>query len=240
MLSDILWAATRSVFAVLLLLALTRILGRKALSQMTFFDFAIVITFGSVTANIGIGQDNSFYSAVTVLITAGLLGLLIGIAHIKSFRIRKLVNSEPIVLIEDGNIVDANMKKGRITLNELTSMLRGKNIFNISEVHYAVLENSGTLSVMPKAEYRPVTPKDLQLKPVESGFTKDIIIDGTILMENLNSTNITEAWLRRELKQHGISDIREVFYAGLASNGNLYLSKRTLRGQEVHGQHGVE
>ena len=241
MLNDILWAILRSVFAVALLLTLTRLLGRKALSQMTFFDFTIVITFGSIAANIGIGGDNSFHTSVTVLITVGLVGLLIGISHVKSFRIRKLVNSEPLVLIENSQIIHANMAKGRITINELNSLLRGKNIFNISEVHYAVLENSGSLSVLPKAQYKPLTPKDLQLKPTESGLTKDIIIDGVILAENLNATNMTEAWLIRELNQNGIHDANEVFYAGLASNGNLYISRRE-RGQkkEAHGQHGIE
>jgi uncharacterized membrane protein YcaP (DUF421 family) len=159
MLEDILRAIARSCAALSLLLFLTRLLGRKALSQMTFFDFAIVITFGSIAANIGIGQDNSFPVALTVLITFGLLGIVIGVWHTKSLRFRKLVNSEPLVLIEQGKIVDANMKKERITINELNSMLRGKNIFDISQVDYAIIENSGTLSVLPKAESRPVTPK---------------------------------------------------------------------------------
>ncbi len=239
-LTDILWAVVRSVISVLLLITLTRVLGRKALSQMTYFDFAIVITFGSVAANIGIGQLNTFHNGITVLITIGLLGLLIDVLHIKSFRARKLINSEPLVVIQDGRILDVNMRKGRITLGQLQSMLRYKNIFNIAEVHYAVLENSGTLSVLPKAENKPLTPKDMQIKPCEGGLTKDVVVDGRILEENLNATNMTEAWLRRELETHGITELNDVFYAGIASNGSLYIAKRMLRQKEAHGQHGIE
>ena len=240
MLNDILFAVLRSTASFILLIIMARILGRKALSQMTFFDFAVVITFGSVAANIGIGQDNSFHIAVTVLITFGLLGLLSGFLHIKSFRFRKLINSEPIVIIKNGEIIDVNMRRGRVTINELNSMLRDKNIFNITDVNYAVLENSGTLSVLPKAESKPLTPKDMQIKPIESGLTKDIIVDGIVMRENLNSTNLTEAWLLNELKQNAINDVKEVFYAGLASNGILFISKRSKQNMEKHGQYGIE
>lgn len=240
MLNDILFAVLRSTASFILLIIMARILGRKALSQMTFFDFAVVITFGSVAANIGIGQDNSFHIAVTVLITFGLLGLLSGFLHIKSFRFRKLINSEPIVIIKNGEIIDVNMRRGRVTINELNSMLRDKNIFNITDVNYAVLENSGTLSVLPKAESKPLTPKDMQIKPIESGLTKDIIVDGIVMRENLNSTNLTEAWLLNQLKQNAINDVKEVFYAGLASNGILFISKRSKQNTEKHGQYGIE
>lgn len=234
------YAILRTFFAFIILIAMARILGRKALSQMTFFDFAVVITFGSVTANIGIGRDNSFHTAVTVLITFGLLGLASGQCHIKSFRFRKLINSEPLIIIENGIILDSNMRKGRVTINELHSMLRFKDVFNISDVHYAILENSGTLSVLLKAVNKPLTPKDMQMIPIESGITKDIILDGKIMYENLNSTNMTEEWLLKELDSQGVPDIGEVFYAGLASNGTLYISKRTHDTQEKHGEHGIE
>ena len=239
-LNDILLAVLRSIASFILLIIMTRILGRKALSQMTFFDFAVVITFGSVAANIGIGQDNSFLTAITVLITIGLLGLLSGFLHIKSFRFRKLINSEPLVIIKDGAIIDVNMHRARVTINELNSMLRDKNIFNITDVHYAVLENSGSLSVLPKADRKPLTPKDMQIKPIEGGLTKDIIIDGIIMRENLSSTNLTETWLLDQLKQNTICNVKDVFYAGLAYNGSLYISKRSNQNIERHGQHGIE
>lgn len=240
MLMEIGTAIIRASASFLLLMIMTRILGRKALSQMTFFDFAVVITFGSVAANIGIGHANTFVSSVTVLITVGLLGLLSGVGHIKSFRFRKMINSEPIIVIADGQIVEENMRKGRLTINELNSMLRNKDVFDIADVHYAILENSGTLSVLLKAEKKPLTSSDMLLKPPEEGLTKDIIIDGIIMKENLNATHMTEAWLINELKMNNIYKIEDVFYAGLSTNGSLYISKKVDRGEEKHGQHGID
>ena len=236
---EILGAISRSIAAFALLLLMSRILGRKALSQMTFFDFSVVITFGSVAANIGIGQNNTFLTSVTVLITMGILGLLSGIIHIKSFRFRKLANSEPLVLIENGQIVDINMKKGRVTMNELNSMLRFQKIFNIADVHYAILENSGTLSVLPKAENKPLTPKDMQMSPVEGGLTKDFVIDGKLMYENIIASNKTDEWVIDELRSNN-AVLSDVFYAGLAANGSLYISKRTYKTEEKHGIHGIE
>lgn len=214
-------------------------MGRKAISQMTFFDFCVAITLGSVTANIGFGGDNSFHAAVTVLITLGILAIITGYFHIKSLKFRKLVNSEPLVLIEHNEIVQANMKKARITLTDLTSMLREKNAFNIADVNYAVLENDGKLSVQFKSDKKPATPADLQIHPPEAGLTRDIVIDGNIMFDNLNATQLTEAWLFNELKAKGIDNIKEVFFAALDSSGGLYVSKG-INGREKPGQHGIE
>lgn len=229
----------RTIVSYILLLIVTRLIGRKSISQMTFFDFSIAITLGAVAANIGSGGDNSLTSSITELLTLGVLGLLTGIIHIHSTRIRKLINSEPVVLISNGELVKTNMKKIRLTINELTSLLREKNYFNIADVHYAILENDGKLSVLPKSDKKPLTPFDMQMHPPESGLTKDIIIDGNILYENLEHTNLTEKWLFNELKRKGFTDAKEVFFAALDSSGQLYVSKG-IEGQEQHGQYGIE
>jgi uncharacterized membrane protein YcaP (DUF421 family) len=148
MLTDILWAMLRAFIAYILILTVARLMGRKAISQMTFFDFCVAITLGSVTANIGFGGDNSFHAAVTVLLTLGFLSIVTGFLCIKSFAVRKLVNSEPLLLIDNNQVVERNMKKARITMTELTSLLREKNAFNIKDVQEAVLENDGKLSVL--------------------------------------------------------------------------------------------
>jgi uncharacterized membrane protein YcaP (DUF421 family) len=239
MLTDILYSILPSLAAFVLIMVVARLMGRKAISQMTFFDFCVAITLGSVTANIGFGGDNSFHSSVTVLITLGLLAIITDCFHIKSMKFRKLVNSEPLILIENNQIVEANMKKARISLTNLNSMLRGKNAFNISDVNDAVLENDGKLSVQFKSSKRPATPADLQVHPPETGLTRDIVIDGEIMYENLKATQLTEAWLLSELEAKGIGNIKEVFFAALDSSGGLYVSKG-IRGREKPGEHGIE
>ncbi len=229
----------RTAAAYILLMIIVRLLGRKAISQMTLFDFALAITLGSLTSHVSLSGDESPASTITALITLGTLGVLTDFIHIKSFRMRKLINSEPVILIEKGHIVKENMVKTRITLTELTSMLRTKSIFNISDVNYAIMENSGKLSVLLKANKMPLNPSDMQLNPSEKGLTSDIIIDGKIMRENLKFTSLTEVQLLDQLKSMGINNAEEVFYAGLDSSGQLYVSKGTM-GKEQEGEHGIE
>jgi uncharacterized membrane protein YcaP (DUF421 family) len=237
--TSILFSVGRTFFAFILLLFVARMMGRKAISQMTFFDFCVAITLGSVTSNICFAGDSSFYSAVTVLITLGILAIITGYFNMKSLKFRKLVNSEPLILIEQNQIVEANMKKARITLTNLTSMLREKNAFNIADVNYAILENDGKLSIQFKSGKQPITPADLQMHPSESGLTREIIIDGNIMLDNLNATQLTEEWLFNELKVKGIDNIKEVFFAAIDSSGRLYVSKG-IKGREKPGEHGIE
>lgn len=230
----------RAIFAYLLLLIVARLMGRKALSQMTFFDFSIIITLGSVTANLAMGQNNSFASSTSVLITLGSLAILTGYLHIKSLWIRKLTNSEPITAIENGKINDKNLKKIRFTVDELTSLLRQKNVFNYSDVEFGIIENDGQLSVLPKSQKAPLTPSDLNIPTNYKGLTKDLIIDGKILNENLDSVHLDEKWLITQISNQGISHVSKVFYAGLDSSGTLYVSVKQPNKDERPGQHGIE
>ena len=238
-LSSIFWAVVRSVIAFALLITGIRVMGRKAISEMTSFDFGISLALGSVTANIGFGSEHSFHTAVTVLITFACLGILVGKLHIRFFSFDKLVNSEPLVLIENGKLIQANMKKTRLTLTELTALLREKNVFHIGDVLYAILECDGKLSVLPRADKVPLTPSDLHLHPAEKGLTKDLVMDGRILTENLAAAGLTGEWLLDQLKARGIRRVKDVFYAAMEPSGRLYISTGGGR-KEKPGQHTIE
>lgn len=232
--------ALRATILYTTLLILARIMGKKMISQMTFFDFVVGIVIGSVAATSAIGPYSaSLASGITILIVLTILVLLIGFFHIKSFAIRKLVDSEPVVFIEKGQIVEKNMQKERFTMEELTSLLREKNIFSIADVEFAILETDGKLSVLPKSEKQPLKPADLCISTPYQGLTKDIIIDGNIMEENLANTQRNKTWLTKQLSMYNVKGINEVFYAGLDSNGNLYVSKRNDQ-EETEGKYGIE
>lgn len=233
-------AVLRSIFAYILLLVVARFMGRKSLSQMTFFDFAVIISLGSIAANLALGQNSTPVSATVGLLTYGVLAVLTGYLHIKSSWIRKLTNSEPVTAIENGKINDKNLKKVRYTMNEISSMLRQKNIFNPADVEFAVIENDGQLSVLPKSQKAPLTPSDLNIPTSYKGLTKDLVIDGRVLEENLKSVNLDEKWLGTQLANQGIANPEQVFYAGLDSAGNLYVSVKQTQIKEQHGQYGID
>lgn len=118
-------------------------------------------------------------------------------------------------------------------------LLREKDVFNVADVEFAVFETNGKLSVLKKSQKMPVTPSDLNIPTPYIGLTKDIIINGKILEENLQDTHLDKKWLTNELEKQNFYKIEDVFYAGLDTLGNLYVSERN-KSQEKHGQHGIE
>lgn len=227
-----------SVIAYCLAMLVSRILGRKLISQMTFFDFVVGVSMGSIIANVVLAY-NSPLAAIMALLIFAVLTLLTEFMYIKSIRIRKLVNSKPVVLIDRGQIIDRNMKKVRLTINDLLMLLREKNHFNISDIEYAVMETTGKLSVLPKAAKQPATVADLNLNADYKGLTRDLIMDGSILQENLREANINETDFLNQLQSYGVTQVGEVFYAGLDSAGNLYVSKKQTN-LEYNGQYGID
>lgn len=215
-------------------------MGRKLIAQMTFFDFVIGVSMGSIIANAIVGQQFTSMSAVTALILVSVLIIATGYLHIKSFKARKILNSEPVTLVQNGAIVEENMKNIRLTINELMMKLREKNTFNLADVEFAIMETDGELSVLPKADKRPLTPYHMNIQTTSAGLTKDIIIDGNVMEENLSSAGLGEEWLKAQLNSQNIKDISEVFYAGLDNTKKLHISKKSRNNIEFHGKYGIE
>ncbi|WP_418792088.1 DUF421 domain-containing protein [Phosphitispora sp. TUW77] len=204
---------------------------------MTFFDFILGVSIGTITATVAIGPNRIF--AALTLVSFVVLTIILSYSNIESFPLRKLINSEPVVVIENGKIIDQNLRKTKLTLNDLNMQLRQKNIFNISDVEFAVIETNGKISVLPKSQKQPLTPSDIGLSTSYKGLMKDMVIDGKIMDENLDDAHLDKNWLTNELNKHGIYDVKDVFYAGLDTAGGLYISAKKDY-QETEGQHGIE
>ncbi|WP_026888936.1 YetF domain-containing protein [Clostridium beijerinckii] len=225
----------RSIAVYALALILARVMGRKIISHMTLFDFIVGMSMGSLVANAMIGSESTFLSSIIALIIISTLS--IGSAHldIKSFKIRKLANSEPVTVVENGNIVEENMKNMKLTVNELMMKMREKNAFSLADVEFAIMETDGELSVLPKADKKPLTPSQMNIKSTSEGLMKDVIIDGEIIEENLKSVGVDKNWIHKELKKQNIENISDVFYAGIYANKKLHVSRRNRNKNENYG-----
>jgi uncharacterized membrane protein YcaP (DUF421 family) len=235
----IFYAIVRGAITYFFALLLTRLMGRKLTSQMTFFDFVVGVSMGSLAANLAMGSDNTSTTAATALSTMAALAVITGFIHIKSFKARKIINSEPVTLIDSGNIVEGNMKRIRLTIGELTMKLREKNVFNLADVEFAIMETDGQLSVLPKPDKVPLTPSHMNIQASSNGLMRDVVIDGKLMEENLNSADLDMQWLQSQLNMQGIGDVSELFYAGLDANKKLYVSKRNAGNTEGHGKYGI-
>ncbi|MFT8352054.1 DUF421 domain-containing protein [Clostridium saccharoperbutylacetonicum] len=212
----------------ILAIFLTKSIGRKLISQMNFFDFIMGVSMGSIVASAVVDKQFGAISAITALILFCILTIVTGYLSMKSLNIRKIINSEPINLVENGKIIEKNMKENKLTINELMMKLREKNMFHLADVEFAIMETDGELSVLPKADKKPLTPYNMKVNVTSSGIDKDIIIDGIVIDENLKNIGLDKEWLKLELNKQNIKEISEVFYAGVDNTQKLYISKRNI------------
>lgn len=225
MYTDYVKTAIFSIFAYLFTLALVRLVGRKTVSQMTLFDFILGVSLGTITATIAQGPNRNT-AVVTLVVFIGAT-IFLDFLNIGSLTLRKLINSGPITVMDGGQIITENLRQARLSLNELNMLLREKGFFSLSDVECAVMETDGKLSVLPKSQKQPVTPSDLGLSTEYKGLSQDIILDGTVLYDNLLRAGLDENWLIGVLEHRGIQDFDSVFYAGLDTAGNLFVAPKT-------------
>ena len=207
MIDKILQTAISSAIAIVALFILTRIMGKKQMAQLSFFDYVIGISIGSIASEYAVVRSIHLAEGLTALIVFTLFSLVLSYVSIKSYKGRKVLDGTPSVLIENGKIVEANLKKAKINVNDLLEECRQKDIFDIAEIEFAVLETSGRLSVLPKSQNRPLTPKDMQISTAYEGLCVNVIIDGEVIEENLKGIGLDREWLHRELAGKNIRDI---------------------------------
>lgn len=213
----------RSAIAFFSLLFLMRLIGKQQISQLTFFDYIVGITIGSIASTLSVQVNENTLATLTGMVIWTLLAILIALLGVKSINVRRAVDGEATVVIANGKILEDNLKKIMIPIDELISELRTKNVFNIADVEFALFEPNGKLSVQLKSQKQPLTPADLNIPVQYSGLPVNLIINGKILPEKLDSLKLTKAWLYHQLKKENITDIALVSLAQLDAKGNLYV-----------------
>ncbi|HHW38544.1 MAG TPA: DUF421 domain-containing protein [Bacillales bacterium] len=213
----------RSIASFIIIFILARILGKAQLSQLTFFDYIIGITIGDMATAVAIDSSIEFLNGIVGLLVYTSFSLIIGFGAIKSLKFRKIVEGSPTILIEEGKLLEKNLKKSKLTYNDLMVGLRSKNAFKLSEVQLAVLETDGSISVMKKAGYEPITASDLNMITEEENRPSLIIIDGTLMEKRLNYLGYSKEWILGKVMEQGANSIEDVFLAQIDSKGNVYV-----------------
>jgi len=209
-----------SFFAILFI---TRILGRQQLSQLTMQEYINGITLGSIAATLATDVNQRTWQHLIGLFLFGLLTFLVSYITSKNLKFARIIQGEAELVIKDGHILERNLKRFHYTIDELHHLLRKKDVFNIIDVKYGILETTGEISVIKVAHKNSVTLEDLNIVGHEDNIKVEVIVTGSIIYENLVKRNLTAQWLIDQLKMYGISDIREVFYANLDNNNKLYV-----------------
>ncbi|QGQ98346.1 DUF421 domain-containing protein [Paenibacillus psychroresistens] len=194
----------RTVIAFIGLLFWARIIGKKLISHFTFFDFVAGVTFGSIGGNLIFNNQVTLFYGIVGLSLFSALGLLADYISLKSLIGRKLLDSEPLLIIKDGQIFMDNLKKARLTINELMMLLRKKDIFYIDEIEFALFETDGSLSIRKIADSLSITRGDMNISKKSRGIPQLCIIDGVIMEENLKKIQKNKQWMEIILKHSDI------------------------------------
>ena len=218
----------RSLFAIILLYLVTKLIGRKQLSELSLFDYVIGISIGNFAAEMIINMDTPYYYGCIAMITFGLVAYLVSIITMKSIKLRRLIIGTPTIVIQNGKILESNLKKLKMDINDLLEQIRIGGVFDLSEVEYAIEEANGKLTIMKKSMYNPITPNDMNIKVKRTDLVANIIIDSKILINNLKNMNKTEEWLEKELKIKGYRDLNKILLATLDINEKLTIYEKNI------------
>ncbi len=215
----------RTIVLYLLVLLVMRLMGKREIGQLQPFELVISIMIADLASipmsDVGVPIFNGIIPILGLLV----MHLLISFCNLKSIKFRGVICGKPSILIYRGKIDEKVMKKERYTINELQERLRGKDVFNIGDVEYAILETSGEINVILKPEKRNPTLSDLNIKAQYEGISYDLVLDGVIQYENLKKLNKDYSWLKGQVKKFGFNP-EQALVVTIDADGQIYCQQK--------------
>lgn len=213
----------RTVMLYLIVLAVIRIMGKAELSKMSPFQMVVVFMIAELASIPIESPDVSMITGVTAIFTLMFIQVLISYLSLKSEKFKNFFSGKPSILINQGQINHKEMKNLRITINDLMEQLRLGSAASLSEVEYAIMESNGDLSIIQKAENKPLTPQDMSMKKQREIMPAVFISDGIMYKDNVSASGWSEKKLTEHLAKLGISDYTRVFLAFCDSSSSLHV-----------------
>lgn len=219
----------RTVILYLLIIVGLRLLGKHQLGELEPSELVLALIIADL-ASVPM-QDNGIplLSGVIPIVVLLCLDLLLSAAATGSIKLRGLICGRPSIIIENGRLVQAELRKNRFTIDELMEELRCKGYTDLNTIEYAILETSGQLSVLPRAEEKPLTAAQFGLSPQEPGLPAVLISDGRLLEHNLKARGYEEGWLHKQLQAHGVKRVDQVFLLSVDQAGGVYFAAKEGR-----------
>ena len=200
----------RTIVLYLVLIAVIRLMGKRQVGQMEPSEFVVTMLVANLASIPMQDEGVPLYSGLVPILTVLGVELLLSAFSVSSVGFRRLLCGKPVILIENGKVLQENLRKTRVTLDELTGHLREKDVLDISTVQYAILETSGNLSVFPYPKYRPANAMEAGIQAKKQYLPITIVGDGYLYRENLALAKKDENWLARVLKEKG-AELKDVW-----------------------------
>ncbi len=210
----------RTFTAVIILFILTKILGKRQLGELSYFEYITGITIGSIAAYVSLDLEATWYYGVVAMTVWIAVVYGLELLALKSKTARDIIDGKGMVLIKEGKVLEDNLSKVHLSTDDLLERLREKNAFLVADVEYAVLEADGKLNVLMNKSNQPLTARHLGLKVAPEQEPQTVIMDGKIIDEPLATIGLNRGWLNTELKKIGVS-VENVFLGQVDSYGQL-------------------
>ena len=222
---EILSVLASSVCSLAVLFLLAKLVGVRQISEMSFFDYVVGITIGSIDAEMSPNLENGWVKPITAMVVYGVTAFLISVISRKSIKARRILSGTPTVLINRGEIDRKSLTKARMDVNDLLAQARIAGYFNLADIDYAILETTGNISFQPVPGKRPLNPKDFNFSPMREGLYINVIIDGVIMKEDLKYAHVSEKELLKMLKDREV-ETKNIILATIDLNKQLTIYKK--------------
>ena len=227
--SDFLNICFRTILVLIILFFITKMMGKKQISELNFFDYVVGITIGSIAADISLDIEKNTIAGIAALFIYGFISYIISFVSIKSILARRFFIGVPTVLVEKGKIIESGLKKSKIDVNDLLMVARENGYFNLDEIDYALMEVNGNISFLPKEKEKPVTKKDMKIKCNNEGLTVNAIIDSKYMANNMKAINKDKEWLDHELKVNGYDNYDNILLATIDNNYKVTIYEKNVK-----------
>lgn len=217
----------RTVILFFVIMVTMRLMGKRQLGELQPFELVITLMISELAALPISDPKIPMIYGVIPIITLILLQVFISVVELKSDKARLLFCGRPSILIKNGKLDIAELKKQKLNLDDLLEEIRLSGYFDIEDIEFAILETCGQLSIIPKTEIQPATKKDINLKSTQDTLPYTIIADGKLRPNNLKAVNRDMNWLEKEMKKNNIDNISDVFIAVFNSQGKLYFQLKS-------------
>ena len=195
----------RTIILYLVLIFCIRLMGKRQIGQMEPSEFVVTMLVANLAAIPMQDEGLPLYGGLIPMLTVLGMELVLSGAMLRSIRLRKFLCGKPVILIENGRILQKNLRATRVTLDELTGHLREKDVLDIRSVQYAILETNGNLSVFPFPSEAPASAKEAGIHPKDRFLPVTVISDGQLLRQNLQYAAKDESWVHQVLGEYRAS-----------------------------------
>ena len=223
--SEALSVTFRAILSLITLFLVTKLIGKKQVSQLSLFDYVIGISIGNFAAEMTINTDSPIMNGTLAVVIFGVIAWLISILTMKSIVLRRFFTGTPTVIIEDGILLEGGLKHEKLDVNDFLEQCREQGYFDISQIAYAIMESSGKISILPKSAFSTVTISDMDLKKKKASLVSNVIIDGNIMVKNLKFMGKDKEWILKKLKEKG-KKLEDILLGTLDDDEKLLLYEK--------------